>query len=566
MGETMNAGSALSEVQLPGLATATVPALWRATVGVYGDLTMIRKDGESLSYRDVDQRAAALACGLLADGAGKGSRIGVLMPNGPEWIIAWLAINRIGGIAICLSSFFTARELAYAVPHADISILLCAERYLRNDYVARLEEAFPALSQSDGAAPLALVQAPYLRSVWFTGQASPRWSRGSVRELEARGAQSTVFDAALLAAIEDNVSPADLAVLIYTSGSTAHPKGVVHSQGTTVRKTLFMTRGKGIIPYETGRGDRQIITMPLFWVGGLLSMTGCLVRGAAMIFLDDHSPNALLEAVRREDATHLSGSEAVLLSLRDSAGYRPGDLDRLKPQNTNQLPFFNHDPDITRNRFAFSLGMTETFGPHSGNTTGELLPPEVSASVGPALEGVTYKIVDPQTGALSPPGVAGELCVRGGWLMQGMYKKEREEVFDADGYYHTGDQCILRPDGYLVFDCRISGMIKTSGANVSPEEVEGAIRGLADVAEVAVLGLPDRTLGQMVVAAVVRRAGSLLDEQTVKAHVRGELSSFKAPKRVFFFEFDDLPRTPSNKIRKPPLTETIVQIMKAEDA
>jgi len=281
---------------------------------------------------------------------------------------------------------------------------------------------------------------------------------------------------------------------------------------------------------------------------------------------DDHSPKAILQVVRSEQATHLTGSLAVLMSLRDSSYYEAGDLDRLKAQNTNQKGLFLEGTGYTRDQIPMSLGMTETFGPHSGDNEGGFLPPGVTNSVGRVLEGMEYKLVDPATGERVPFGEKGELCVRGEWLMDGMYKRERHEVFDKDGYYHTGDECILRDDGYLLYHSRISGMIKTAGANVSPDEVELAIRQLPDVVEVAVFGMPDEKLGEMVTAAVVVSPGSRLDEAAIRGHALSQLSSFKAPKRVLFFDFEDLPRTPSNKVRKPELSEMVRARLASQDA
>ncbi|MDB5446242.1 MAG: hypothetical protein JWQ97_1559 [Phenylobacterium sp.] len=551
--------AAKTQSRVPELATETVPELWRACVARYGDLDVIRHDGSGLTYAEADQRSAALARGLLAEGAGKGTRIGILAPNGPDWLVAWLAVNRIGALGVLISTFFAGRELAYALRHADVAILISADRYLRHDYLARLEEVFPDLPQADGARPLALANAPYLRSIWLAGRTDRRWARGSLDELAALGEASQTFTPELLQAVERNVTPADLGIIMYTSGSTSDPKGVVHTQGVEVRKTLFMTRGGGIIPANTERGDRVILTNPMFWVGGFLSAIGSMAAGATIVCVDDHSPGGILKALREERGTHITCSEAVLLSLRAWPDARPGDFDRLKQQNTDQCAFFN--PDVPRAQLCFSLGMTETFGPHSGYNEGGLLPEGITGSVGPALDGVEYKITDPDTGETLPPGVSGELCVRTPWLMDGMYKKERREVFDVHGYYHTGDRCILSSEGFVYFESRLSGMIKTSGANVSPDEVETVIREIPDVIEVAVLGVPDAKVGQLVVAAVVKIAGSALDAPAVQARVRSQLSSFKVPKRVFFFNYEDLPRTPSNKVRKPPLVQVIQKLM-----
>ena len=129
-----------------------IPAWWRAIAAEHGAREMVRRNGlQGLTYAEVDAKSAAIARGLLAEGAGKGTRVGVLMPNGPEWIASWLAVSRIGGIVIALSTFAATRELAYAVRHADVAILLTSDRYLRHDYCARLEEAFPGLSPTTGA-------------------------------------------------------------------------------------------------------------------------------------------------------------------------------------------------------------------------------------------------------------------------------------------------------------------------------------------------------------------------------------------------------------------------------
>jgi acyl-CoA synthetase (AMP-forming)/AMP-acid ligase II len=554
---------AAPKAPLPPLAADTVPVMWRAMVEAYADRVMLRWNGVSHTYREIDQRSAAMARGLLAEGAGKGARIGVLAPNGADWVVAWLAANRIGALAIGLSTLFSAPELAYGVSHADISVLLCADRYLRHDYVGRLEQAFPELAGLDGAEPLALAAAPFLRSVRFTAKTDRAWSRGSFAELEALGAASSVFSAEILAAAEAQVAPSDLGLMMYTSGSTAHPKGVVHTQGAMVRKAVFLGSDRGIIPFDLRPDDRLIVPAPFFWVGGFLTLTGAMLYGARVICVDDHSPDALLEAVRSEEATHLGAAEAKLLAIQDSPAYHPGDFDRLRMENAFQFAFFQRDPQL-RSRIPNSLGMTETMGPHSGDITGAMLPPEAAGSVCKVLAGMEYRIVDPDTGEAPPPGQSGELCVRGVFLMDGMYRKERAAVFDADGFYHTGDRCLLRDDGYLFFESRISGMIKTSGANVSPEEVELAILATGEAAEAAVMGLPDERAGQIVIAAVIPRADSTVSEHELQARLRAQLSSFKVPRRIFFFAYDAVPRTPSNKIRKPPLAEQIAEMLASE--
>jgi acyl-CoA synthetase (AMP-forming)/AMP-acid ligase II len=167
------------------------------------------------------------------------------------------------------------------------------------------------------------------------------------------------------------------------------------------------------------------------------------------------------------------------------------------------------------------------------------------------------KIADPVTGVELGAGREGELLVRGPWLMDGFYKRERRKVFLADGYYATGDKALIDDEGNLFYRGRLSGMIKTSGANVSPEEVEVVLLMHPAVAEVAVVGMPDETAGEIVVAAVVLRHSHSISEFALRSALKGQISSFKIPRRILFMAAVDLPRTPSSKIRKPQLIQML---------
>ncbi len=536
---------------------ARIDDWWRGVLARGPDRLALIDNGKAWTFAELERRAAAIARGLAAQGAGKGSRIGVLFPNRAEWLACWLAVTRIGGIAVTLSTFFAPPELAFTLHHADISHLLCARAYRDHRYDARLAAALPALADADGAAPLALEAAPHLRGIWFDGPVEARWAAGTLDDLAATAQGYARAAPSMIAAIAAAVSPADSAMMIYTSGSTAAPKGVVHSQATTARKIAFMAAANSLIPLDVEPGDRLIVDSPLFWVGGFLTATGGLARDAALIFDDDHSPQATLRAIRELGATSVSGAESVLRNVRDLRDFRDADLARLKPQSTAQLAFFNRFAGPGHQRLTNALGMTETLGPHSGDP-GFTLPPEVGEnSFGFALDGMEFRILDPDAGTPVPPGGPGELCVRGVWLMEGFYKRERRDCFDADGFYHTGDKCRLTPDGRLLFEGRLHGMIKTSGANVSPEEVELALLDHADILEAAVFGMPDPGRDEIVVAIVVPASGSGLDEEAVRQWVKARLSAFKVPRRVLFRQSSQLPRTPSNKIRKPALADMI---------
>lgn len=551
-----------------GGTAVTLPSLWRAAVERHRHADLIVKDGNTATFEDIERRAAAMARGLLRAGAGKESRIGFLLPNGPEWLISWLAITRIGAIAVPLSTLFSVPELAYAVSHADLSMLVTAPRHLKHDYLGRLEQAFPELANCDGREPIVLKNCPFLRGIWVVSEVvERRWSRGSLQSLEAQGANSEIFTPELLRSIEDQVSPADLALIIYTSGSTAEPKAVLHTQGVVARQSQYLAGVNTIYPARVEAGDRNLVVIPFFWVGGLLHLAAAVIHGAAIVCSDDASAQTVRRLMDVERLTHVTGAEAAIAALRTSSEQNAAAVARLKPGAPAQEVAFSATPATLKPRLADSLGMTETMGPHSGRPEGGLVPDEGKGSFGKPLLDWEFKIVDPESGAEAPLGCPGELHVRGTGLMAGMYRRERHEVFEIDGFYATGDRCYLNDQGYVFFLNRLSAMLKTSGANVSPNEVESAIMATGAFLEAWVVGVPDPRLGQMVVAAVVpRREGSLFDAEQLKQSLRSQLSSFKVPKKILVMSLEDIPRTASLKVRKPELVELVMRRLAGEES
>ena len=209
--------------------------------------------------------------------------------------------------------------------------------------------------------------------------------------------------------------------------------------------------------------------------------------------------------------------------------------------------------------------MTETFGPHSSELPGTVLPESLASSSGRAVGldevWIERKVVSTLTGEELPPGEEGELLVRGYSLMRGYYKKEREEVFDNEGFFHTGDLASIDAEGHLFFGGRLDEAIKTSDANVSALEVEGALEALPEVAEAAVMGIPDDIAGEAVVAVIVTTSDSPLDEAVVRSGLQERLSSYKVPRRIGWISSSEVPRTAAGKIAKSMLAERIDELL-----
>jgi acyl-CoA synthetase (AMP-forming)/AMP-acid ligase II len=283
--------------------------------------------------------------------------------------------------------------------------------------------------------------------------------------------------------------------------------------------------------------------------------------GASLLGQEVFEPGETLAMLERERATSALGWPQYMQALRDHPDFARRDLSSLQTSFPEQLAAGENppDPQLRSN----SLGMTETCGPHTFDRMDVELPESLRGTFGRAVEGVEHKIIDPATGEILEPGEYGEICVRGRTLMQGLYKREREDVFDTDGFYHTGDAGHLDAEGYLFFKARLGEMIKTGGANVTPREVEIVVEEHSEVQSCFVVGIPHPHRGQNVAAAVVLNEGAELTEEALRTRLRDELAAYKVPRHVFFFARDDLPFTDSGKMQKsvlgPMLAERVAE-------
>jgi acyl-CoA synthetase (AMP-forming)/AMP-acid ligase II len=528
----------------------TIPGFLRHLVREHSERTLIVLDEQRVTYAEAEEQSARLARGLLARGLAKGARVGLLAPNGPDWVIGFLAAARIGAVVVPMNTFYKPRELGWVMQHADVHALLCVPRLLHNDYLERLESFAPSLARQKADA-LAVPELPHLRHVWVLGECDRPWAR-PVRALEDAADAAPALDADFVARVEATVTPADPLVVIYSSGSTADPKGAIHSHGSVVRHPFNLNAFRDLSP-----DDRAFSPMPFFWVGGFVfSLMSYMHVGACMLCEESFEPGRTLDLIERERATIVAGwphyAKAMMehpsFGDRDLSSVRAGNLWALLPEAVRPK-----DPELRSN----SLGMTETCGPHTIDRMDVDLPERLRGSFGRSVPGLEHKVVDPETGAVLPPGEVGEICVRGYSLMQGLHKVEREDAFDADGFYHTGDAGCFDADGYLFFQARLGEMIKTAGANVTPREVEVVLESFPEVRSAFVVGVPDPDRGQNVVAAILPKTGRELNEDDLRERLRAELSAYKVPRRFFFFRDGELPFTDSGKIDKRRLAELL---------
>ncbi len=491
----------------------------------FGQETYLVTPTDRLSYQQAELRSARVARWLLNEGVGKGSRVGLFFANGVEWVIWWLAVSRIGALAVPLSTMYAPAELAKVARLADIGLLAAPSHVLDIDVAQRFEAAWPGLvTQPTGR--LSVTAAPYLRRVVLTGDSDRRWVTRWDDDTDALVPED------VLAAVEEEVSPADPAIMVHTSGSTADPKGVVHTHGTLVRQT---STWPSAIRMVTGSGPSATIlcAMPFFWVGGLLATTGAMHEPITLLVLPRLDAATALDLIERERATGVVGWPAFTQRLREHSSFASRDLSSAPMLRDGPLDIAMTDvPD----GFPVHRTMSETAG---------------------GFAFTEMNIVD-EDGKQVPDGDVGELLVRGIGVMAGYNKRERWETFDDDGWYHTGDR-VYRRDGdpRLFYVGRTSELIKAAGANVSPLEVEAVIEQFADVAQCVVVGIDDPVRGEEVCAVLVP-ALTGIDVQSVRARTREQLSAYKVPTRWAVAMSTQIPTLPSGKLNRKGLRALVV--------
>lgn len=534
----------------PDASRYCMPRFLEDVVERGGERTALRFEGRDLSYRDLNDQARALAKGLVAAGVGKGTRVGVLIANRPEWVVAAFAVGLVGGVLIPVNTFATPDERDYILRHSDASLLIFQQTLLKRDFGAELQESHPEIAV---AAPglLRCAELPALRgAVVFGGE-----GQGAIAgwgELVASG--EGVSDE-LLDQMTAEVTPADDGVIIYTSGTTAHPKGVLHFQRAPVIQSWRFAEYM-----ELGDDDVVWTAQPFFWTAGMtMSLGASLAAGACLVLQEVFEPASALALIEGQRATAIHAwphQEKALAEHPNASGTDFSSVSKLEFASP-LAPLAGIEKDAWGTYGSY--GLSETF------TLASALPASAPAerrseTSGLPLPGMSIRILDPDSGEPVGVGEKGEVAVKGATLMRGYYKVDPALYFDSDGYFHTQDGGWLDTEGYLHWTGRLSNLIKTGGANVSPLEIEQALIPSDDMRVGLAVGVPHPVLGEAIVLCVVRAEAADFDEaarqQSIRAELRERLAAYKVPKCVLFFDADELDYTANQKIQVGALRDT----------
>jgi len=523
-------------------STLTIGEALRGTARRFPDRAALVGMGTTVSFAELDRAADEVAHGLRALGVARGDQVALWLTNCPEWVVCWMACTRLGAVLVPINTRFKPDEVEYILGQSDARVLIAMDRYWDIDYLGMIRAMVPELA---AATPGALTSArfPELRAVVLWG------------ELESPGTTHLAAlrrtGAARMAA-GDTLAPVDAddpVIIVYTSGTTGHPKGAMHGH-VVLRNAANIARVMHIEP-----GDVLLGHMPLYHVAG--AFTACIptvLLGCTLVTMPQWSPDEALDIIERERVTIFGGIPTHFIDCLDAIRRRPRDVSCLKSAWIGGAPV---TPDVAMaSKTELGLralqavyGMTETT---AATVFSEFdAPLEVLCdNKGRPIGEFEVIVADPIQGHPLPVGAVGEVRVRGHIVMKGYYRnpKATAEVITPDGWFRTGDLGVFDEAGYLKITGRLKEMFIVGGSNAYPAEIERLLQGIAQVKQAVVVGVPHRRLGEVGYAFVQLHEGAALSSEALVALARPMMADYKVPRHVSFV--DEFPRTTTGKIQR----------------
>jgi acyl-CoA synthetase (AMP-forming)/AMP-acid ligase II len=498
------------------------------------------RDGTTVrwSYADLEQKSRAVAAALVRRGVGLGTRVALVLGNRPEMVAAIFGVALAGGIPVPISTFSSRPELADLLARSAVAGAVTQSRLLGRN----LGQEISGLVGSD--------QLPFLG--WYDVVDDASWAAEPLAE-----------DAQRVERRRKMVSSGDPGLILFSSGTTTEPKGMVHlHRAPTLQFWLIAD------VFRRTPQSRVWAPLPLFWTAGITTALGpTLAGGGCFVLQETFQAGEALRLLERERVTEPYTLPHQATALTEHPKWASTDLSALREVYGKSV--FTRHPSVSGDTtwtMPLGYGMSETCGTivsHRWDNTRE----QMKVSTGQLLPGARLRVIDADTGALLGAGVDGELAVAGPTVIDRYLAKAREESFDTDGFLHTGDMGFVSADGAVHWTGRRTEMIKTAGANVSPAELEFALRACPDVRRVKIVGVPDERLGEVVVLCAEPSASAQPTEQSLKDFLAERVAKHKVPRHVLFFAPGEMPSTNSDtKIRDPELVSLVLaRLMTARD-
>jgi fatty-acyl-CoA synthase len=506
------------------------------------------------TYRQLLARVDIAARGLMALGVRKSEHVAIWAPNIPEWLIIQYATAKIGAILVPINTSYRARELEFSLRHSETTTLIFAADGADAGTVATLREILPDVD----SAPVGhgrFEKLPRLMRLLSIGrQRLPGMLRFD--DLVDLSAQTHPDDYRRRSEALDSF---DVIMLQFTSGTTGFPKGAMLTHRNIVVIAWHMAQG-----LDVSEQDRLCAPIPLHHCfASIGASVACALRGACIVPVETFDPRAVLEAIAKERCTAIQATPSMLTAILDQPDLDSFDRSTLRTGVTGGAPVsIDMARDVVERLgiadFTIGYGLTEASAGVTRSSPGD--PPDKRlGTVGRALSPVKLKVVDPRTGETLPPGSQGELCCRGLGLMKG-YHKDPEgtaEAVDVDGWLHTKDLATIDRDGYVNIVGRMRDMIVHDGEKIYPREIEAFLYSHPKIADVQIIGVPNRAVGEDVCAVVKTRSGEDIEPSEIVDFCRGQLQDSKIPTLVMTVR--DFPLTAGGKVIKPALRQMAIE-------
>lgn len=528
----------------------TLDSAFLKAAGEFANRPFVITDEVSWTYADVAARSEAIAKGLRASGIRPGDRVALLMANYPEFLPAAYAVWRLGATLIPVNFAFRAQELAYVLEQSQCRALITMSEFRGLDYLAMLDELSPGWEQAPG------LRFNNLAAVVLFGATRP--GVPALADVARRGAADSMPLAA------NTVSPDEPAVIMYTSGTTGQPKGVLQSHDNLLRNSFATARHRA---YEDGR--RILFALPLYHAFALV--VGVLTvpwAGGAVVPQLVFDPLQTIQAIERHKVSDALFVPTMAIAVVEHPAVSAHDLSSLfaclSAAAATPLWVWRRMVDgLQLTELVTGYGMTETsaglaFTEPGGplelleTTVGQII--DGGAAGMPELGGrvAVYKTCDPFTGAILPDGAEGELICRSPMATRGYFAlpQRTAELFLEGGWLRSGDLGRVLPDGTLVLTGRSKELYKSGGELVAPKEVEDVLCAHEGVEQAFVIGLPDERWGEIGAAWIVRSGAAQVSEAELITWSQARLAKFKWPRHILFASADELPKTPTGKVQK----------------
>ena len=513
---------------------------------------------ERYSYKEFQRAVNQIAKGLLKLGIKKNTHLALWAPNLSEWIIAEFAIAKIGGVLVSVDTNAQLQQLEYVLKQSDSKYLFMAEGLKGSEYMEMVQQLCPETRNSTPNS-LNCPALPELKGIVLISDRNdlkPPTGMFLWEEVLEKG--KGVSDS-LLNGQQRSCHPDDVVTLLYTSGTTGAPKGVMSTHFGIINTSVASAEIQRLT-----ENDRLCLSVPLSHMFGCVCITLAGVsKGATLVVPSEtFNPAKVLEAIEKERCTALYGSPSSFIALMEVPQYENFNIKSLRTgiMGGAQCPMEVMKrvvEDMGAREIVIGYGQTESSSWIAETRPGDSLELRVS-TVGRALPNVEVKIVDPKTNEEVPVGVAGELCARG-LNMKGYYKMPAAtaEAIDSEGWLHTGDLATMDEEGYIRTAGRLKEVISKGGETIIPTEVEEVLFTHPKILNAQVFGVPDENLGEEVAAWIKLEEGSTATEEEILQHCREKLPASHVPRYIKFV--NEFPMTPLGKIQKFKIREITVK-------